>query len=60
MTEAELLARIVIDPKIFGGKPIIRDKILARAYLEQRVPVTLDKDFGELAIVHGRPRPKYA
>jgi uncharacterized protein (DUF433 family) len=29
MTEAELLARIVVDPKIFGGKPIIRGRRLA-------------------------------
>ena len=31
------------------------DEILARAYAEQRILVTIDKDFGELAIVHGRP-----
>ena len=31
------------------------DEILARAHAEQRILVTLDKDFGELAIVHGRP-----
>ena len=31
------------------------DEILARAYREGRVLVTLDKDFGELAIVHGQP-----
>ena len=30
------------------------EEILARAYGESRVLVTLDKDFGELAIVHGR------
>jgi len=30
------------------------DEILARADRESRVLVTLDKDFGELAIVHGR------
>ena len=29
MTEAELLARIVVDPKIFGGKPVIRGRRLA-------------------------------
>ena len=29
------------------------EKILAKAYDEQRVLVTLDKDFGELAIVRG-------
>ena len=29
MTETELLARIVVDPKIFGGKPIIRGRRLA-------------------------------
>ena len=29
MTETELLARIVIDPKIFGGKPIIGGRRLA-------------------------------
>ena len=28
--------------------------ILARAYAENRIVVTLDKDFGELAIVQGR------
>ena len=31
------------------------DVILARAHAEQRILVTLDKDFGELAILHGRP-----
>ena len=31
------------------------DEILARAYQEGRVLVTLDKDFGELAVVHGHP-----
>jgi predicted nuclease of predicted toxin-antitoxin system len=31
------------------------DEILARAHREGRVLVTLDKDFGELAVVHGQP-----
>ena len=31
------------------------DEILARAYDDARVLVTLDKDFGELAIVYGKP-----
>ncbi|MGC1377506.1 MAG: DUF5615 family PIN-like protein [Anaerolineales bacterium] len=31
------------------------DEILAWAYREQRILVTLDKDFGELAIVYGQP-----
>jgi predicted nuclease of predicted toxin-antitoxin system len=31
------------------------DEILSRAYREGRVLVTLDKDFGELAVVHGQP-----
>jgi predicted nuclease of predicted toxin-antitoxin system len=31
------------------------DEILERAHREGRVLVTLDKDFGELAIVHKRP-----
>lgn len=29
MTETELLKRITINPKIFGGKPIIRGRRLA-------------------------------
>ncbi len=29
MTEAELLARITVNPKIFGGKPIIRGQRIA-------------------------------
>jgi uncharacterized protein (DUF433 family) len=29
MSEDELLQRIIIDPKIFGGKPIIRGRRLA-------------------------------
>ena len=29
MNETELLARIVVDPKIFAGKPIIRGRRLA-------------------------------
>jgi predicted nuclease of predicted toxin-antitoxin system len=31
------------------------DELLARAHSEHRVLVTLDKDFGELAVVHARP-----
>jgi len=31
------------------------DEILARAYAEHRVLVILDKDFGEMAILYGRP-----
>lgn len=31
------------------------ETILARANAERRVVVTLDKDFGELAVHHGRP-----
>jgi predicted nuclease of predicted toxin-antitoxin system len=31
------------------------EEILARAHSEGRVLVTLDKDFGEIAIVRGRP-----
>lgn len=31
------------------------DAIMCAAYDEGRVLITLDKDFGELAIVHGRP-----
>lgn len=31
------------------------DEILARAHSEDRILVTLDKDFGRLAIVHGVP-----
>ena len=31
------------------------DEILARAHVEGRVLVTLDKDFGELAVVFERP-----
>jgi len=31
------------------------DEILARAHQEGRALVTLDKDFGVLAILHGRP-----
>ncbi len=31
------------------------EEILARAYAEGRILVTLDKDFGELAIVRGLP-----
>jgi predicted nuclease of predicted toxin-antitoxin system len=31
------------------------DAVIAKAHGEGRVLVTLDKDFGELTIVHGRP-----
>ena len=31
------------------------DAILARAYYEERILVTLDKDFGELAFLHNKP-----
>lgn len=30
------------------------DEILAQAHHENRILITFDKDFGELAIVHGR------
>ncbi len=29
MTEAELLTRITVNPKVFGGKPIIRGRRIA-------------------------------
>ncbi len=29
MTETDLLARITVNPKVFGGKPIIRGRRLA-------------------------------
>jgi predicted nuclease of predicted toxin-antitoxin system len=31
------------------------EEILAQAFREKRILITLDKDFGELAIVHGNP-----
>jgi predicted nuclease of predicted toxin-antitoxin system len=31
------------------------EEILARAHADDRILITLDKDFGELAIVRGRP-----
>ena len=31
------------------------DEILDHAYQENRILITLDKDFGELAVVHGHP-----
>ncbi len=31
------------------------EEILTRAYNEQRILITLDKDFGEMAIVRGQP-----
>ena len=31
------------------------DAVLARANIEERILVTLDKDFGELAVIQGRP-----
>ena len=31
------------------------DEILAKAYEEGRILVTLDKDFGEMAVVQGKP-----
>ena len=31
------------------------DEILDHAHQENRILITLDKDFGELAVVHGRP-----
>jgi predicted nuclease of predicted toxin-antitoxin system len=31
------------------------EEILERAYIEGRILVTLDKDFGELAVVYGHP-----
>jgi predicted nuclease of predicted toxin-antitoxin system len=37
------------------GKDPGDEVILERAYREQRVLITLDKDFGELAIIQGKP-----
>ena len=31
------------------------EEILAHAHTEGRILVTLDKDFGEMAVLHGRP-----
>ncbi|MBX3437121.1 MAG: DUF5615 family PIN-like protein [Planctomycetaceae bacterium] len=31
------------------------EEIIARAYADERILITLDKDFGELAILHGTP-----
>jgi predicted nuclease of predicted toxin-antitoxin system len=31
------------------------DEILDHAHQQNRIVITLDKDFGELAVVHGRP-----
>lgn len=31
------------------------DEILDHAHQQNRILITLDKDFGELAVVHGRP-----
>lgn len=31
------------------------EEVLRKAYQEQRILVTLDKDFGELAIIRGKP-----
>ena len=31
------------------------EEIIAYAYREERILITLDKDFGELAIVHSKP-----
>jgi len=31
------------------------DEILDNAHQQNRILITLDKDFGELAVVHGRP-----
>lgn len=31
------------------------DEILSRAHAQRRILVTLDKDFGELAVVHHKP-----
>lgn len=31
------------------------EEILAQAFRDKRILITLDKDFGELAIVHGNP-----
>ena len=31
------------------------EEILEKAYHEERILITLDKDFGELAIVYGKP-----
>ena len=42
----DLLKRITTRPDVFNGKPIIRD---------MRILITMDKDFGELIHLHGRP-----
>lgn len=64
MRDDELLQRITVNPEIFGGKPIVRGRRLAVEHIlgipriaprEQRVLVTQDKDFGDLAIVFEHP-----
>ncbi len=42
----DLLKRITARLDVFNGKPIIRD---------MRIFITMDKDFGELIHLHGRP-----
>lgn len=52
--------KVLLDTCVWGGvKQVLaragHDEILDIAYRESRVLITLDKDFGELAIVFGQP-----
>jgi uncharacterized protein (DUF433 family) len=64
-TEADLLARIAVNPTIFGGKSIIRGR---RPAVERMLgmlaaggsPQALDNDLREFPVVSGQPRWKSA
>ncbi len=53
----EILAAAGFDVAWVGDLPSDPgdEDVLAQANYEGRVLVTLDKDFGEMAVVHGRP-----
>ncbi|MBN1284844.1 MAG: DUF5615 family PIN-like protein [Anaerolineae bacterium] len=45
----------VVSTKDYWEEDPGDEEIMARAYGESRILVTLDKDFGELAVVYDRP-----
>jgi predicted nuclease of predicted toxin-antitoxin system len=47
------LRELGLDTEWTGANDPGDPAVLARAYAENRVLITLDKDFGELAVLHG-------
>ena len=54
MSELELLGRIMIDPKIFGGKPIVGGRRLAVEHVLGMLAAEDTTQKGEVSAVESR------